>query len=291
MIDLNNYLTRYSKYLMISVLFVLSVLVGIVRLLTGPEWELTLFYIFPIYIATWYIGKSAGIFISIISAMSWLLADFIMISSFSNALVPSLNQTFRLIVFLIITLGLSKLKSSLDRQRELAMTDSLTGIANRRSFLKSANMEILRSNRLKRPFSVAYMDIDDFKNVNDTLGHSKGDALLYSVANTLSSNTRAIDVVARLGGDEFIILLPETGSKSAREVALKLQANLMEIVKEGGWSVTFSFGVVTFKCPPKGIDEMIKEADTLMYSAKQDGKNMIKYKIKNNYNKGSVGVA
>ena len=261
--------------------FALSLFVGLVRYLSGPEWALSLFYLFPICIVTWFVGRWAGILISVSSATSWLIADLTMVQTFSHPVVPFLNETFRLTVFFIITFTLSALQNALEEQKKLALTDPLTGTGNRRAFLKLTDIEINRSRRFNAPFSIAYIDLDNFKRVNDHLGHSAGDILLISVANTIKRNIRAIDTIARLGGDEFALLFPETGDEAARSVAQKLQVELLDLMKKNEWPVTASIGVATFNTPPLNVDEVMREADSCMYSAKQCGKNMIKYQITN----------
>ena len=271
--------SELSKPFLITLGFVLIAFVWLIRYLMGSEWAVSLFYLFPICMVTWFVGRHAGVVLSIVSAASWLVADLIVIDTFSHSLIPYLNETFRLVVFLIVIFTLSMLKNALKRQKELARTDSLTGIANRRAFMESANVELGRARRFKNPFSVAYMDLDNFKIINDRFGHSAGDAFLRSVAQTLKNNTRIIDVVARLGGDEFILLLPETGADSASEVMSKLRAKLLDLAQRNGPPVTFSIGAITFNTPPSSVDEMVQKSDYLMYSAKQNGKNMINYQV------------
>jgi diguanylate cyclase (GGDEF)-like protein len=139
-------------------------------------------------------------------------------------------------------------------------------------------MELGKARRYQTPISILYMDIDDFKHINDHFGHHIGDRLLRSVAKTIKNNIRAIDVIARFGGDEFGILLAETGSESAALVAGKLKEKLVELVQYNGWPVTFSTGVVTFEIIPNSVDEMIDVADAQMYMAKRHGKNRTRYK-------------
>ena len=190
-----------------------------------------------------------------------------------------MNETFRLIVFLIITLIIARLKRANDNHKELARTDPLTGIANRRAFFDLANLELNKARRYQSQISVIYMDIDNFKQVNDHLGHHIGDRLLRAAAKTIKNNIRAIDLIARWGGDEFCILLSETGADSAALVARKLKRKLLELVHNSNWPVTFSFGVVTYKDLPDSVEAMINAADSQMYIAKKNGKNRIRYKI------------
>jgi len=270
---------NYSKSFYIILCILLVLVIGVFRYLSGPELALSLFYLFPIAWATWRAGRWAGILMSIASTMSWLAADLLMLNSFSNALIPYLNETFRLIVFLIVAHTIFGLKTALEKQRELAGTDPLTAIANRRAFCDLANMELNKARRYRTPISVLYLDIDDFKQINDHFGHHIGDTLLRAVAETIKKNIRAIDVVARLGGDEFGILLSGTGAESAALVARKLKIMLIELMRANGWSVTLSAGAVTFEILPDSVDEMVNAADRQMYHAKKKGKNRIQYRI------------
>ena len=125
----------------------------------------------------------------------------------------------------------------------------------------------------------AYLDLDNFKWVNDNHGHSVGDTLLINIARNAKSNLRISDFFARLGGDEFAVLLPDTDEKSARIALHKLQGKLLEEMNKHNWPVTFSIGTVTCHDIPKSVDELIKQADNLMYSVKNHGKNSIEFSI------------
>jgi len=165
-----------------------------------------------------------------------------------------------------------QLEASLTKERELARQDPLTGLANRRAFLEASETEKERSRRYHHCFNIAYIDLDGFKKVNDSLGHAVGDQVLRQVADTLRSNLRSTDAVARLGGDEFAILLVETDAASAERVLRKLHELLRAAMKANGWSVDFSIGLASYLCPPESIDNIIRTADGLMYSVKVKGK-------------------
>ena len=270
---------NYLKCFLMLVCFLLAILIGVIRYLTGPEFALSFFYLFPIVWGTWYAGLWAGVLLSLTSALSWLMADLAMLHAFSSNWIPFLNETFRLVVFLIITVILVKLKNAVDSLKELARTDSLTLVHNRRAFHDLADLEITKARRSKKPISALYMDIDNFKPINDRFGHLIGDTLLRAVAKTIKSNIRAIDVTARLGGDEFCILLAETGSGAVALVARKLKEKLLVLMRDHNWPVTFSIGAVTFEKPPDSVDQLLYAADAQMYIAKKNGKNRIRYKV------------
>jgi len=270
---------NYRKYLVAICCLLLAVFIGVIRFFTGPEYALSLFYLLPIALATWYIGRWAGIVVSLASAVSWLIADLSMLSAFSSTLIPYLNETFRLIVFLIITWVLTKLKKAMDDHKALGRTDPLTAIPNRRAFYDLAELELNKARRYQKPLSVLYVDIDNFKKINDRLGHHIGDALLCSAAKMIKSNVRAIDIIGRFGGDEFVILLAETGPESVALVARKLRDKLLILMQNRNWPVTFSIGAVTFENPPESVEQLIMAADRQMYNAKMNGKNRIHYKV------------
>jgi diguanylate cyclase (GGDEF)-like protein len=270
---------NYRKYLLTLFCLLAATLIGVIRYLTGSEFALSLFYILPIALATWYAGKWAGVVVSLTSAISWLIADLTMLTTFSSALVPYFNETFRLTVFFIITFILAKLKSAMDNHKALARSDPLTAIPNRRAFYDLAEMELNKARRYQTPLSVLYVDIDNFKQINDRLGHHIGDALLCSAAKMMKSNLRAIDIMGRLGGDEFVILLAETGAASVALVARKVKDKLLGLMQNNNWPVTFSIGAVTFENPPDSVKQVINAADVQMYKAKRNGKNRIHYKV------------
>ena len=169
----------------------------------------------------------------------------------------------------------TQLNLVMQREKELARTDMLTGLANRRAFYEAMQIERARAARYRRPMTLVYLDLDNFKRVNDTLGHAVGDELLACVADLLRRTLRASDTVGRLGGDEFALLLPETTAQAADGLLQKLGGVLMDTMRAKQWPVTFSMGAAAFLDNPASVEEMIRTADELMYSVKKSGKNRI----------------
>jgi len=275
----NTKLRRSSKTIVITLFFVLVFFISWIQRLTGPEFAFSFLYLIPIINAAWLAGLRWGILISVVSAFSWLLADLSVINSFSNAYIPLVNECFRLMVFLFVVFMINRYKKILENQQELAALDPLTGVANRRAFFRLARTEIDRSRRYNHPFSVMVIDIDDFKQINDHLGHHVGDRLLIKVVETIKKHLRAIDIISRFGGDEFVILLVRTKEKSALLVAGKLQKQLLDIMQDNQWKVTFSIGVATYNAVPDSVEETIRAADELMYQVKHNGKNSIRHAV------------
>ena len=272
---------RCSTFFLITFGFACTLMISFVKYLTGPEWAMSALYIIPIILVTWNAGIGAGISLSFVSAASWLLADLMTLDYFSNPVIPYVNETLRLAVFLVIVIIIFKLKAAIENQKELAGTDPLTQVLNRRAFYNLVELELNGARRYKTPTSFLYLDIDNFKAINDHLGHHMGDKLLYSVAKSIKNNVRAIDVIVRFGGDEFGVLLTNTDAEASIQVSAKLNQKLLELVRENGWSVTFSIGVVTYADPPDNINQMIELADAQMYIAKQKGKNRIQHQLIN----------
>ena len=274
-----GYLSRLPQSLLISIASVMVLLVGILHHMAGSELSSTVFYLIPIALVTWFTKRSIGLFISMFSALTWLVADLTSGATYSSPDISYWNGVARLCSFFILTFILSALKSTLKQEKEYSRIDFLTGIRNRRDFIELVNIEINRARSYEHPFTIACIDLDNFKTVNDRFGHTTGDILLRLVAQTIQENIRTTDTVARLGGDEFAILMPETGRNVAEVILQKVQKINLDIVRKHRWPITLSIGVVTFTSPPSTVDETLRISDQLMYTAKNNGKNSIQYQV------------
>lgn len=168
-------------------------------------------------------------------------------------------------------------------ERELekrANSDSLTGIPNRRRFLELAEQELGRALRYRAEFSLLLLDVDHFKQINDSCGHKGGDMALQALAGQCRQELRVVDVVGRFGGEEFAVMLPETGAQQALEVAERLRKGIaaMSIALAHGevLQMTVSIGVATLRGPADSIDDLLQQADKALYVAKQEGRNQVR---------------
>ena len=166
------------------------------------------------------------------------------------------------------------------RLRVLADTDPLTSLPNRRSFMDALHVEAERGRRHGRPLSLALLDIDHFKNVNDTYGHDSGDKLLCAIAATMERELRISDKCGRLGGEEFAIFFPETGRTQAYAVCERLMSSFRVLRLNVGAHVlqcTVSIGLVEFLPDSDDTESLIRRADVLMYQAKKNGRDRVEY--------------
>lgn len=160
--------------------------------------------------------------------------------------------------------------------RRLAATDPLTGVFNRRRFLELADGELRRLGRNGRPFGLIMMDVDHFKQINDTRGHAAGDLVLKALAGACVDQLRTVDAVGRLGGEEFAILLPETDLPGIRLTAERLRHDLGEMavpVDASAINFTVSAGFTAVTDGQDSVDEALKRADEALYKAKELGRN------------------
>ena len=269
---------KVSKPGWIVVGVLLLSLVAFLDYLTGVDFSFSLFYLLPITLISWAISERFGLVFAILASCAWIAVDIWSDNPnrTSNLFAYMWNATARL-GFFLLPVFMIRLNRALQREQELARMDFLTGVLNARFFHELAQMEIDRSVRYKRPFTIAFIDIDNFKTINDTFGHTTGDVVLRAIAMNMKTNLRRTDIVARVGGDEFVVILPETDENTSPVVISNMQAALLKEMNENGWSVTFSIGVLTLTAPQLSVDEILGRADQLMYMVKNSGKNNVQY--------------
>ncbi len=271
-----DFISRRSRRT-VWLIVVSSVLaLGAIDYLTGSRIAITFFYLLPLSVASWSLGKREGRFVALLCALAMQSGPFLEVAS-ADVPIALWNLAVRLAVFLVVADMVSEFRRLLSHQTELSRTDPLTGSLNRRAFLEAGGIALERMRRYPSPLTLAFLDIDNFKSVNDISGHASGDALLIAVADCLKSQLWGTDAVARLGGDEFGILLPHTSVAAAQRVLPRLRESLLRDMEEADLPVTVSIGVVTCSQPPESIECLLQQADQLMYAAKRLGKDRIEY--------------
>jgi diguanylate cyclase (GGDEF)-like protein len=260
-----------SESAVISLMLV--ALVGVLDYATGREWSFSVFYLVPVAFATWYSSTSVGYLVCGLSAAVWLIVDYTANNIYSNELIPFWNATVRLGFFVVTAYLVSNLQARLIYEQTMARTDGLTGLLNAQAFKETSARLLELAERHHHETALGYIDLDNFKAVNDSLGHAEGDRVLQAVAYALNAGTRSTDVVARLGGDEFVVLLPETGREDAETMFGRIRQDLTEYALNEGWPVGFSIGVAVYRDVPTTVDEALEAADHLMYHVKATGKN------------------
>lgn len=253
--------------------------IGFIDYISGTEVRVFPLYYLPVGIVAWYRGRLATMAIGALGGVAWLAANYLAGMQFGHVSVWIVNTTVQALSFAIVGLLISTLRGALLRERELSRTDPLTSLLNRRAFSEEAWRLLARCRRKKCPMTVAYVDLDDFKNVNDQHGHQAGDDLLRRVGRRLQAVVRPSDAVARLGGDEFAILLSEVSPDAAVAVVNRLRRQLVDELASEGLQVTASIGGATFLVVPEDIESMIQRADACLYAAKKMGKNRVHLEV------------
>lgn len=266
----------------LSILFFLLIpMIGYLDYLTGPEITFAFIYLLPVSAIAWlrFNAQFTIITAAFLTVGTWIVVDFLSGRFPFGVIAYVWNFTSRLLILLIAENLLSNIKKTHLQVYQISRRDPLTNALNSRAFKELAEHEIYRSMRSGKAMSIVFLDVDNFKLVNDTLGHSAGDELLIKIVKSINLTVRKSDVFARIGGDEFVILLPETGQDAAKIIIQKLRTVLSNIHAKENWPVTFSIGVLTCTEMPASADAMIGMADKLMYTVKASTKNGLTFSV------------
>jgi diguanylate cyclase (GGDEF)-like protein len=252
-------------------------IIGAIDYVTGFELSMSLFYLGPVAAAAWYAGRWG--FIAVLSCVAWYLADVAAGSHYSHGAIPIWNALVRLGFFLITGLLLTALRKTFLVQRSLARTDHLTGLYNRHVLLDRLEHDLALAQRSRSALTLAYIDMDDFKVINDTDGHTEGDRALRTIGEVLRSSVREVDTAARLGGDEFALVLPNTDGSEAKHVISHLTGKLHRAFGPDDRRITCSIGVVTFLDSVISPEQAVAAADDLMYRVKREAKGTVLFSV------------
>jgi diguanylate cyclase (GGDEF)-like protein len=273
---LNQRISEAARWVQFLLAMFLLLLCALVDYCSGGEISFSITYLAPTAFAVWYAGAAPGFITALMSALLWYGVDRVSDPIYKHPMISVWNTLVLLGFFFIVAGLLLQIRNLLGQMRELAENDNLTGLANTRNFYARLEQERERTLRYPGFFTVAYLDLDNFKLVNDTWGHRTGDQVLRAFAKCLTANLRKTDVVARLGGDEFALLLAETGEEEARDILQKLHLKILETMTAQKWPVGCSLGAISCSNPEMfSSGELIHRADELMYQVKRAGKNHV----------------
>lgn len=265
-----------SKPVVLMGVIVLTLTFGFLDLKAGgTEISFSIFYLLPISLATWYLRPGYGYGIAAFSLLLRGWIDLSRLDLYSHPFIPLENTALRAAFFVGVVWAIGRIRLLMERERRFGTTDFLTGLPNSRALYDTLARAQSRCIRTATPLTIAFMDCDNFKLVNDLQGHRVGDETLRLIGETLQQNIRRGDFAARLGGDEFALLLPDTGKEEGLQVLTRIHEALLKPMAVGGLPVTFSIGAVTFPHPSESVDDMLHHADTLMYTIKAQEKNQV----------------
>ncbi len=252
----------------------LTLLVYWVNTVTPAAARFGILYTIPVLLVTWTEGLAWGVVFAAATTVFREATAWVQMPADTPLPWRILNGLAYLAVLGVAMAGLQSLRRSQAQLARLVTQDQLTNVLNARAFVDRLTQELDRNRRYPRPLALLYMDLDNFKVINDTHGHHTGDAVLRLVADAMRSSVRHADVLGRLGGDEFAVLMPETDAALADAAAKRLIAGVRNVFK-GTPNVTASIGVVSCAATDASTDDLIRRADQAMYDAKKSGKDRV----------------
>jgi diguanylate cyclase (GGDEF)-like protein len=274
---ISQWLESVDRRLLFVCSFLFVAIFGYLDYLTGFEYSLSLFYLLPVGLAAWFIGRRSALILSVLSAITWYGSNAMAGQTYTHAFISYWNTAVWFGILVIFSYLLSGLKKTVEREEEVSIADTVTGLMTSNAFYQIASAELLRAKRYKRPYTLAIIDIDRYKQVKKHLGQAGGDLLLRTMADTLKDRLRNTDIIARLGEDEFVALLPETNHSSGSAVISKLQSQLLKTMEKQQWEVTFSIGAVTYCIYWIPLTEALQQTKKMMQSVKDKGGNTIRF--------------
>ena len=247
--------------------------------LTSYELSLSAFYALIILAVSWFCGVWWGGLFAFLAIFSEIEIGLLNGTPYSDETFFYVSNGNRLFSFLLIAYLTATVRSLYERAQSAARVDYVTGVTNSTGFYEKLVVEMSRHRRSGAPFSVAYVNCDYFKIINEGLGRREGDRVLRAVAQTLEANVRQTDVVARLGGDEFALVFPQTAEAEVLMVIKKLCGRLDRAMTAHDWPITFSVGVGVFPKVPANADHIVAFCDRLMQRVKALGKNKVIHRV------------
>jgi diguanylate cyclase (GGDEF)-like protein len=240
---------------------------------TGYEVSFSFFYLVPVVIVAWTGSSVSGVWlISVFDAMLWQVSNLLVGERHDQAWIYVWNAASRGVFFVVTGLLIAKVKNLLNAEIATARRDPLTRLLNRRGLEEAFEWESSRQSREPSAIALILIDLDRFKQLNDSAGHAEGDRLLVEFARVGLSLIRPTDVFSRIGGDEFVILVARSDRGAALEIAQRLQSKAEESFLAHGWKVGLSQGIAFHAEGAMSLPDLVARADKLLYRAKNEGR-------------------
>jgi len=265
-----------SEVILLTASILAMTVIFVMDFLNGPGIQLRALYIFPLAILALYCPKLGTAILGLIVTTILQIVIFIHDAIYLSVLITNVCVALA-VSLLVILLARSGRKNYLMAVSQ-ATSDPLTSLPNRRKFTSELDLEIARQKRYGGTFSLAVLDLDRFKELNDSKGHLAGDDALKLMGGILKRHTREADFVARLGGDELAILMPNTQDVHCSRMFRNLRYTISARMADAGFGITASIGCKTFAAPPESTTAALQKADAAMYEAKNRGKNRIVFR-------------
>ena len=267
---------RVSAQVALALSVLAIALIGWADYATGIEIRIYTLYFAPLAMISAHAPRRRdGVIAAAACTAVWLFANWHAGMSRYPAHVNLVNTVVQFSAFALVAFLISRYKDALSSERALARSDALTGLLNLLGFTERANIEIARCRRGQGGLALALLDLDSFKQVNDTHGHAMGDDMLRAVGGILRQRLRRTDVAARLGGDEFAILMPDTRLAGAEGLLESIRVSVADAARFRDLPVTASIGLSMFSDPVPGLETMLRDTDQRMYDAKLAGRNRV----------------
>ncbi len=261
-------------------------LVGLLDYVTGPWLSFSIFYVLPVLGAAWWLGRGPALLASLAAGIVWFEAEAWGHRGEPNRtlLWNSMSRLLMLVAMAAMVVRIredrrrlqlvnARLSDLLHGAEKLARTDPLTALPNRRAFIERLSAELSHARRAQEPVCIAYIDIDNFKRINDEKGHVEGDDFLRKMAHAIRETIRESDVAARLGGDEFAVLFTDAKRSAVEPLAHRLLARTRALGdRYPGLEIGASVGMAWFEAAPESPELLLERADGAMYEAKAAGK-------------------
>jgi diguanylate cyclase (GGDEF)-like protein len=271
---LSGFLERRSRPALATIAGLLAILLGILDYITGVEIHFLLLYLVPVFIASWFISKEAGIALALFTTFIWLVVHWLSGRSYSSVWIGYWNLLMRAATFTVFAVTQARLRTKLVELSHLASRDFLTGLPNGHAFYQLTATEMDRAFGVE-PMTLVSIDITGFKWINHRFGYSAGDHMMCAIAHTIRQNVPRPDLVGRLGGTHFAVLLPNVASDVANFILQRVQNALDEERRKYAHPLTFFISAIACTKAPRTVAELLQEADAQMTRIKNGKKDSL----------------